>query len=164
MSHADALTGQGNWSDEPRRIGQDGLRMHAGMRGMPTREYLARRDGDTCELSVTGRNGDTTCVHGTVPSEDFYEAVISYIPSVDWYEFYDGDSVDGYDWSLQVRWDNEFIIRSGGHVNGPDGYRTIIEFIEDAYCSLIGAPSRDTIRCSYSDRMLGGMFQKRRKD
>ena len=164
MSHADASTGQGSWSGESQRIGQDGLRMYAGTRGKPTREYLARRDGDTCELSVTGRNGDTTCIHGIVPSDEFYETVISRIPSVDWYECYDGDSMDGYDWSLQVRWDNEFVICSSGHVNGPDGYRTIIEFIEEAYCSLIDAPSRGTVRHLHSDRMFSGMFGKRRWD
>lgn len=159
-----SLSGLDTWAFENRGIDCDGLYMYSGGWGAPTRVLIARRDGDDCELGIAGRNSDLTREYGVVPSQTFHDKVIARIPPLDWDTRYDSDVDDGYEWSLHVIWDGWTLVRSSGHEAGPDGYRTVINLVEEAFCPLLGVAPRMQSNRPRSDRMFAGVPRRRRRD
>lgn len=139
MGQADGgALGLANWVRETWDGGldRDGLYMHVGSRA-GTREYVARRDGDMCEVGALGNGACPVDEHRVMPWETFDEKVMSQVLPVDWLPYYVGGG-DAGDWSLVVRWNGQFLVRSGGRGGGPAGYEMLLHRVEAAICPLLG--------------------------
>lgn len=124
------------WEDG---IDKDGLYMYLG-NATGSREYVARREGDICEIGVSGGGDDGVRAYGIIPWSQFSETVLARILPVDWLPYYSGE--DSEKWRLTVRWNGQFLARSGGDGGGPAGHEAVLRRIEFALCPLLGVRPR----------------------
>lgn len=120
-------------------IDRDGLYMYLG-NATGGRSYVARRDGDICEIGAAGIGDDAVRSYGIVPWGQFVETVMARILPVDWLPSYSGE--DSEAWRLAVRWNGQFLARSGGDGGGPAGHEAVLRRVEFALCPLLGVRPR----------------------